>query len=86
MSDYRSTGEAFQAMAHSIVWCTVATGHFRSAPGAGRVRPGDHPAVGRWTALAVVWRAAPGAVPLTGVPGDAAARGSRRATAVAELR
>ena len=25
MSDYRSTGEAFQAMAHSIVWCTVAT-------------------------------------------------------------
>lgn len=25
MSDYRETGEAFAAMAHQIVWCTVAT-------------------------------------------------------------
>ncbi len=25
MSDYRETGEAFVAMAHRIVWCTVAT-------------------------------------------------------------
>ena len=25
MSDYRATGDAFRAMAHEIVWCTVAT-------------------------------------------------------------
>lgn len=25
MSDYRVTAEAFMAMAHQIVWCTVAT-------------------------------------------------------------
>lgn len=25
MSEYRETAEAFQAMAHQIVWCTVAT-------------------------------------------------------------